>query len=668
MFRSAGTNTGDCSYRTCICWLNAPPPPPHPPNYFSYTSFTSGASCEANGAGSITTRDECSAAAAALGLSGQCLTRDLSGQCLTRRRPTATDDGYYVYAYLSPPYCYYRHGELKFNSAGTNTGDCSYRTCICWLNAPPPPPSSPPPLPPPSPSPPPPSSPPPPPPYWWPVPSPPPPPPSPPTPPPSPPSPPTPPPPSPPPLALPPPPSPPSPPPCSGVDECGDLGYEAGIWGHCTQCTRPSQYADEVCVRSRRMVNGVAVGSELEGFTYEECSCQPGASNGCFRLCRRRSDCQAYTSTVPTVPTVDSGSVAYGTCVAFIGTAGRFWCEEDSGIDRTRRIGVVTIKHTGYPPPPPPAPPPPPPPAAGSAAAAAVAGAPGSAAAAAVAGAPAPVPGLGPVGMQFDEQPALASEAHVPSDRDGRQVRREDDRHLPHSFFRLQGCHLLGDPGDSTWEGEARGRRDVRVPGSRGDPGGVPGRSNRLGSTEGGLSARGARVRDVGGVLDRQAVAPGPRLRVHVARLAFTVQGAWNRAFLQYHLLFRQRLLRRRRVHTGEVHVRADKHGSSVCGRIVDGSLRVPPVRARRPARLEIRRGVPSRRPGRSLLLPGELRSVRGPTELACGSRRQQRRLGAPGAASLWLPGARSGNFVLVLLANNDATFIRRRAELTYGH
>ena len=34
----------------------------------------------------------------------------------------------------------------------------------------------------------------------------------------------------------------------------------------------------------------------------------------------------------------------------------------------------------------------------------------------------------------------------------------------------------------------------------------------------------------------------------------------------------------------------------------------------------------------------------------------------------LWLPGARSGNFVLVLLANNDATFIRRRAELTYGH
>ena len=148
--------------------------------------------------------------------------------------------------------------------------------------------------------------------------------------------------------------------------------------------------------------------------------------------------------------------------------------------------------------------------AAGSVAAAAAAA--GSAAAAAVAGAPAPVPGLGPVGMQFDEQPALASEAHVPSDRDGRQVRREDDRHLPHSFFRLQGCHLLGDPGDSTWEGEARGRREVRVPGSRGDPGGVPGRSNRLGSTEGGLSARGARVRDVGGVLDRQAVAPGPRL------------------------------------------------------------------------------------------------------------------------------------------------------------
>ena len=526
-FNSAGTNTGGCYARTpCICWVNAPPPPPpyppgmaptppppppappalppYPPGTI-YTSFTAGASCEANGAGSITTLADCSAAAAALGLSlpdalgfstddttaeddgqdgfslwppwcylrmilirrsprlyqrslkfnsagtntGGCshfFQRDWSGTCICwalgaaaaaahtagaagtaavpsgsgsdaaaatvaaaaaaaaaadaaasdttavltghdlhllhvgrqlrgQRRRLDHDagrlrggrgrarlrrhDGGGRRGRYPPPYCYYTPRRcsacsrtLMFNSAGTNTGSCQYNTCICFVNAPPPPPSSPPPLPPPSPSPPPPSSPPPPPPYWWPVPSPPPPPPSPPTPPPQPPSPPTPPPPSPPPLAPPPPPSPPSPPPCSGVDECGDLDYESGIWGHCTQCTRPSQYADEVCVRSRRMVNGVAVGSELEGFNYEACSCQPTASNGCFRLCRRRSDCQAYTAMYP----------YSGACKAFIGTAGRFWCEEESGI--ARPIGVVHIKHTGYPPPPPLTPRPPPPPAA----------------------------------------------------------------------------------------------------------------------------------------------------------------------------------------------------------------------------------------------------------------------------------------------------------------
>merc|ERR1719399_658859 len=43
-----------------------PPTPPTPPA--SFTSFTSGASCEANGAGSITTLADCSAAGAALGL------------------------------------------------------------------------------------------------------------------------------------------------------------------------------------------------------------------------------------------------------------------------------------------------------------------------------------------------------------------------------------------------------------------------------------------------------------------------------------------------------------------------------------------------------------------------------------------------------------------------
>ena len=95
----------------------------------SFTSFTSGASCEANGAGSITTLADCSAAAAALGLSDT----------------TAEDDGQ-NYASGDPPYCYFEGlTQLKFNSAGTNTGGCySNEHCIwkefvnCWWSTEPP--------------------------------------------------------------------------------------------------------------------------------------------------------------------------------------------------------------------------------------------------------------------------------------------------------------------------------------------------------------------------------------------------------------------------------------------------------------------------------------------------------------------------------------------------
>ena len=98
-----------------------------------FTSFTSGASCEANGADSITTLADCSAAAAALGLSDT----------------TAEDDGRDGHR-GDPPYCYFWRSEfaqvqsLKFNAAGTkygrstlNTGDCDNydqsqgTTCVC---------------------------------------------------------------------------------------------------------------------------------------------------------------------------------------------------------------------------------------------------------------------------------------------------------------------------------------------------------------------------------------------------------------------------------------------------------------------------------------------------------------------------------------------------------
>ena len=86
-----------------------------------HATFTSGADCEANGAISITTLADCSAAAAALGLSDT----------------TAVDDGLGGFP-NPPPGCYLRYGSLNFDSAGTNTGGCDGSdTCICWVNAPP---------------------------------------------------------------------------------------------------------------------------------------------------------------------------------------------------------------------------------------------------------------------------------------------------------------------------------------------------------------------------------------------------------------------------------------------------------------------------------------------------------------------------------------------------
>ena len=67
-------------------------------------------SCEANGAGSIKSLADCSAAAAALGLSDR----------------MAVDDGLHGCKTVDcPSYCYIdKSGKLKFNSAGTNDGPC----------------------------------------------------------------------------------------------------------------------------------------------------------------------------------------------------------------------------------------------------------------------------------------------------------------------------------------------------------------------------------------------------------------------------------------------------------------------------------------------------------------------------------------------------------------
>ena len=85
------------------------------PNGTHYATFTSGAGCEVNGAGDITTLADCSAAAAALGLSDT----------------TAEDDGKFAWTNV-PPYCYLEcckdyescagSCSLKFNAAGTKYG------------------------------------------------------------------------------------------------------------------------------------------------------------------------------------------------------------------------------------------------------------------------------------------------------------------------------------------------------------------------------------------------------------------------------------------------------------------------------------------------------------------------------------------------------------------
>ena len=80
-----------------------------------YVQYTSGATCEANGAGSIMTLEQCSAAAVALGLSDT----------------TAQEDGQTGSWVFDPPYCYMGGGSLQFNSAGTNTGPCSQDPCLC---------------------------------------------------------------------------------------------------------------------------------------------------------------------------------------------------------------------------------------------------------------------------------------------------------------------------------------------------------------------------------------------------------------------------------------------------------------------------------------------------------------------------------------------------------
>ena len=115
------------------------PPPPNPPPYSPqylpwncspgqydnpascYTTFTSGAGCEANGAGSIRTVADCSAAATALGL------------------PDTTAD----HISYGSAYCTYLSDSktLTFNSRAKHTGSCWGGTCICWINTAPPPPS-----------------------------------------------------------------------------------------------------------------------------------------------------------------------------------------------------------------------------------------------------------------------------------------------------------------------------------------------------------------------------------------------------------------------------------------------------------------------------------------------------------------------------------------------
>ena len=81
--------------------------------YYLYTGYKvviSGSTCTR-----ITSLSECSEAAVALGLSDK----------------TAEDDGSSG-KNGDPPYCFFEDDELKFNSDGTNTGDCKLKdACLC---------------------------------------------------------------------------------------------------------------------------------------------------------------------------------------------------------------------------------------------------------------------------------------------------------------------------------------------------------------------------------------------------------------------------------------------------------------------------------------------------------------------------------------------------------
>jgi len=141
-----------------------PPSPSSPPPLVSpivpggtstlfATTLVSG-SCEEYGAESITTIEQCTAAAATLQLLLDLL-QLLQSNSTARHDSQVTGD----ILYFDPPWCYIEDQELKFNP-GLNFGKCSVTdVCICQTASlpspppPPPPPSLPPPPPPPYPSP-----------------------------------------------------------------------------------------------------------------------------------------------------------------------------------------------------------------------------------------------------------------------------------------------------------------------------------------------------------------------------------------------------------------------------------------------------------------------------------------------------------------------------------
>ena len=95
--------------------MPAPPAPPSPPPSapLNYAMQSSG-SCT----NYVMSMSECSAAAAALGLSDT----------------TAASDGQPNGVSYDPPYCYFEGGSLKFN-AGANTGSCTASDqCVSQLS------------------------------------------------------------------------------------------------------------------------------------------------------------------------------------------------------------------------------------------------------------------------------------------------------------------------------------------------------------------------------------------------------------------------------------------------------------------------------------------------------------------------------------------------------